>query len=106
MRGTPAGELLWRGNDLAGSVIVKKSLDVKGYIIYASGLILQWGFVNTGNVYEYNGSFPIVFPTNKLAMSAMANNSAALRLESFGNPGFHLMCTNYIEHLFWFAIGH
>ena len=86
--------------------IVKKSLAVKGYITYASGLILQWGFVNTGNVYEYNGSFPIVFPTNKLAMSAMANNSAALRLESFSNSGFHLMCTNYIDHLFWFAIGY
>ena len=44
LRGLPNETLTWGGNDLAGSAIVAKSLDANGYIKYASGLILQWGW--------------------------------------------------------------
>ena len=48
-------------NDLGGSAIVSKSLSTSGYIMYMSGLILQWGnktFNGSTRSITYNVTFP------------------------------------------------
>lgn len=55
------GSLLWDGNDLAGSAIVAKSLGANGYIKYASGLIVQWGWAGTNESGTVTVNFPVTF---------------------------------------------
>lgn len=64
--GKPDGTLTWVGNDLAGTAIVAKSLNINGYIKFASGLIIQW-FRSSDNAIEsgINGTstaYPLQFP--------------------------------------------
>ena len=56
--GRPNGALTWAGNDLAGSAIVAKSLGANGYIKYASGFIIQWGYAST----DANGTKTVTLP--------------------------------------------
>ena len=43
--GFPDGRLTWNNNDLAGSAIISKNLVSNSYIVFASGLILQWAYL-------------------------------------------------------------
>ena len=61
-----SGTMKHGANDLAGSAIVAKSLEVNGYVKYASGLVIQWAKLhgitfNSEGIYTY--TFPISFST-------------------------------------------
>lgn len=63
LEGTPNGELIWNNTDLAGAAIIVKSLGSNGYIVYRSGLILQWGEAGQAQttVYDSYVALPISF---------------------------------------------
>ena len=58
--------------DLASSAIVEKSFGASGYIMYASGLIMQWILkaINSSDKFN-NVDFPIYFPTKVINISAI-----------------------------------
>ncbi|WP_293840203.1 hypothetical protein [uncultured Phascolarctobacterium sp.] len=50
-------------DSIGGGGIVAALLEQNGYVKFANGLILQWGFVQkTTTVYDYNWVYPIPFP--------------------------------------------
>jgi hypothetical protein len=81
LHGKPDGKLSWRGNDLAGSAIVAKSLGTNGYIKYANGLIIQWGVGDfedgvTGgdNFIRKAFLFPIPFSSTNYSFTCTQSN--------------------------------
>ena len=68
-----SGTLKHGNNDLAGAAIVAKSLDVNGYVKYASGLTIQWGHVDITNASRTLVTFPINFAVNACAFLATIN---------------------------------
>lgn len=79
--------LRWDNNDLGGSAIVAKSLSYEGYIKYASGLIIQWGYAkknstliipanSTAGKYDANVTFPISFTSTAYKVAVTPNAAA------------------------------
>lgn len=99
LKGRADGTLVWRGNDLAGSAIVSKSISTNGYITYASGLILQWGYSNAitngSNIY-----YPISFPIYSLNVVT----SAGVITSTYSNSSFKV--DDATRGFSWFAIGY
>ena len=63
--------------DLGGGAIVKKSFGRAGYIVYASGLIIQWGQANVNNKDRIN--YPIGFAENynhQVTVTGYSNGNA------------------------------
>lgn len=82
--GTAQGDLTWVNNDLAGAAIVAKNLTQKGYINYASGLIIQWGI---GQTITYNNKWQINFSINfttTFAISYSCSNQSDYIINSNG----------------------
>ena len=111
------GTLTWGGNDLAGAVIRKKSFDINGYIMYANGLILQWGYasidvpttnsdtilpinlpINFSNAYKVS-LLPITGSPNGRLLSCNSNTLSQIKVvyNSLWATPFGLQ---------WFAIGY
>ena len=108
-----SGTLKHGNNDLAGAAIVAKSLNENGYIKYASGLIIQWGYAlmngNTAGVtanVTFNTSFSSVNNTVMLSEKT-SNRKVEYWLSSNSTKtGFQITANNpngtYIN---WLAIG-
>lgn len=73
LEASPTTSLLWNGADLGNSAIVAKSLDDIGYIKYASGLTIQWGYVDITNASRTTVTFPINFAVNVCTFLATIN---------------------------------
>ena len=115
-------------HDLAGSAIVAKSLGASGYVKYASGLIIQWGHVDSpkgdttwtqyteSNTSKTNWrktiTFPISFSNNGccfFSMKPIINGLwRTVQVESYGYATSSIMVyTDYNDVSYkWFAIGH
>lgn len=96
--------------DLSGSAIVAKSFSTNGYIKYASGLIVQWGFINDA-LQVKSATFPIAYPTKVLTIQITPSHNreftevfgAWVKTESL--TGFEVT-SNGGFGVKWFTIGY
>lgn len=67
----------WSGwQNIGDSAVVAKSLGINGYIKYASGLIVQYGYFRTDEGGKHTVDFPISFTTTNYSVSGAAIGSA------------------------------
>lgn len=102
-------------NDLAllkddGAYIVAALLEQNGYVKFSNGLILQWGFVVTGNANnDTTIRFPIAFPASCYTIVAhhvADTNYANPCVTSFSRIDFKFYNENNRgTHFTWIAIG-
>jgi hypothetical protein len=100
--------LTWNGNDLGGSAIVAQNIARIGYIKYASGLILQWGFNNmsTGET-QKTFSFNINFTSNPtIAITKYGTSSGSTYAAEVYPSNFKLICSTAGTSFHWIAIGY
>lgn len=118
LAGYEDGRLTWAGNDLGGASIVAKSLGTNGYIKYASGLTIQWGYVAPSSAMVDNVavSFPISFLNacvgvyeQSIGTNPDADGAMVWRqINSVTTSGFKFsrMGTMVETGKYWFAIGY
>jgi hypothetical protein len=106
LMGGPTGQLTWGDNDLAGSAIVAKSLSNAGYIKYASGLIVQWGFDNVVTSTFKQITFPISFTNACSVFVSSVNPNASAGCIDTQVTGFKIYTNSTSSNAcVWLAIG-
>jgi hypothetical protein len=96
---------------LASTVVSASSnTATSGYITLVNGTIMQWGKV-TGTTSSQSISFPIVFPTNVVSITAQfattgTSGASSWAVNSYTTSGFVFVTGNPGETTFWFAVGY
>ena len=89
--------------------IVAQSLTQNGYVKFANGLIIQWGYTKNINSNEVHISFPIVFPRNGFSLATnitgwdvdcAADDLTAIRFRYRGPSDLQ-----YLPNIRWIVIG-
>ena len=95
--------------------IITKSININGYIKYASGLILQWGRTKIANptfaenVYRELIILPISFSSNHYSIVLTRNSADKIAgIQPIYSNSFNIICESDMTDnwYYWFAIGY
>lgn len=97
---------------LAGGGIIESSYTQNGYVKFADGLIIQWGYADDDT---YLINFPIAFPTAVFAVTTVADsprifcrvhslNASSFGYQAYKDDGTDASSTS--DQVYWIAIGH
>lgn len=92
------------------AISASSNTPTSGYITLANGTIMQWGQV-TGTASSQSISYPIVFPTNVVSITAQfastgSTGTSSWAVNSYTTSGFVFVTGNPGQTTFWFAVGY
>jgi hypothetical protein len=110
--GTPDGQLLWNSNSLDKAAVVAFNPSANGYVKYASGLVIQWGY--DGESWSARPvAFPISFTSwvSPLVIPETSTTDYSATIYSVSTTGFTVNITKngiYPDNIgfYWIAIGY
>lgn len=101
--------------DIRAAGIIRQSINLNGYIKYASGLILQWGRTKIADtsliqgVYIKQISLPISFSDNQYSVVLTKNSIDKIAgAQAIYMSSFNIVCESDMTNstYYWFAIGY
>lgn len=109
LRGTPDGGLTWNYKDLGSSAIVAKSMGTNGYVKYASGLIIQWGYNSTSSKTK-TVTLPIAFADGnqiyRPQITAIDKNNSFWLIDNSRTKTSFTVNSEIDGYFNWLAIGY
>lgn len=109
--GRTDGTLTWNGKNLSEAAIAAQNIATTGYILYANGLILQWGqtllTANTGKTITMSINFSSTGKFNVLATLNSSSTSNGGTIITYGGNTIQFGAKSSIDGTIeWFVIGY
>ena len=110
----------YHASDIIGQItaantggIVAAALDTNGYVKFANGLTVQWGYLGTTHNGNTKVTFPISFKTifnlvcDMIGLCTSSGDNGSLNIQSYNTTGASFFNTDDRDGtgLFWIAVG-